>query len=100
MKKFGLLLGALILCIYTYCTVALCESCSTCSTCHVESKSSIKTCVPSCLESQAPIFHPCGLTGFSSQTFLFPRPIYDNLAAKQALWHSIIYDKTGSLEGS
>lgn len=36
-----------------------------------------------------------GLRDTYSQSFLLPRAAYDNLAAKQALWHNIIYDKNG-----
>ncbi len=50
---------------------------------------------------QVLIYRPAGLTDKSSQSFFLPRPLFDNVAAKQALWHNIIHnrdeqDKSGS----
>ncbi|MEX2437969.1 MAG: hypothetical protein WD449_01815 [Candidatus Babeliales bacterium] len=50
------------------------------------------------LEEECLIHQPAiafSLPDFSSQTFIYPRPLFNNLAARQSIWHRYYYEKAG-----
>lgn len=40
--------------------------------------------------------HHMSTRNYISQTYMMTRPIYQRIAAEQALWHNIVYDKKGA----
>ena len=62
-------------------------SCNTCTSCSCET---VFECDPWCDEGNH----------FTSQTFMMTRPVSQNVAAYQSLWHTFIHNKKGDFKGS
>jgi len=92
----------LTLLIFTHYSFTLSNISSDCNkSCFVHSdEDQLTNCQQGCLEDQTHIFRRCNITDWQSQTFFLPRPVYDNVAAKQSLWHNIIHNRGKTKSGA